>query len=70
MKIGYSRVSTTDQTVALQVDALKKAGCTKIHTEVMSGARGDRSVLAKLIENLRAGDILVIWKLDRLGRDA
>jgi DNA invertase Pin-like site-specific DNA recombinase len=68
MKIGYARVSTKDQTVAMQVDALKKAGCTKVHTEVMSGSRSDRPVLAKLIENLRAGDVLVIWKLDRLGR--
>jgi DNA invertase Pin-like site-specific DNA recombinase len=68
MKIGYARVSTKDQTVALQVDALKKAGCTKVHTEVTSGARSDRPVLIKLLENLRAGDVLVIWKLDRLGR--
>jgi DNA invertase Pin-like site-specific DNA recombinase len=49
------------------VDALKKAGRTKVYTEVMSGARGDGPVLAKLLENLRAGDVLVIWKLDRLG---
>lgn len=68
MKIGYARVSTKDQTVALQVDALKKAGCTKVCTEVMSGARSNRPVLVKLLENLRAGDVLVIWKLDRLGR--
>src|ERR1700683_5123569 len=68
MKIGYARVSTKDQTVAMQVDALKKAGCTKVHTEVMSGARSDRPVLVKLLETLRAGDVLVIWKLDRLGR--
>lgn len=69
MKIGYARVSTKEQTVALQVDALKKAGCTKVHTEVMSGSRRDRPVLADLIKNLRAGDVLVIWKLDRLGRN-
>ncbi len=68
MKIGYARVSTKDQTVAPQVDALKKAGCSKVYTEVMSGARSDRPILAKLVENLRPGDILVIWKLDRLGR--
>ena len=68
MKIGYARVSTKDQTVALQVDALKKAGCSKVYTEVMSGARSDRPILAKFLENLRPGDILVIWKLDRLGR--
>jgi DNA invertase Pin-like site-specific DNA recombinase len=52
----------------MQVDALKKAGCTKVHTEVMSGSRSDRPILVKTIENLRAGDVLVIWKLDRLGR--
>ena len=68
MKIGYARVSTKDQTVAPQVDALKKAGCSKVYTEVMSGARSDRPILAKLLEHLRPGDILVIWKLDRLGR--
>jgi hypothetical protein len=53
MKIGYARVSTKDQTVALQVDALKKAGCNKVYTEVMSGARSDRPILAKLLEYLR-----------------
>ena len=68
MKIGYARVSTKDQTVTPQVDALKKAGCSKVYTEVMSGARSDRPILARLLENLRPGDILVIWKLDRLGR--
>jgi DNA invertase Pin-like site-specific DNA recombinase len=68
MKIGYPRGSTKDQTVALQVDALKKAGCGKVYTEVMSGARSDRPILTKLLEHLRLGDILVIWKLDRLGR--
>ncbi len=68
MKIGYARVCTKDQTVAMQVDALKKAGCSKVYTEVMSGARSDRPVLVKLLEDLRTGDVLVIWKLDRLGR--
>jgi DNA invertase Pin-like site-specific DNA recombinase len=68
MKAGYARVSTKDQTVDLQVDALKKAGCTKIYTEVVSGSRVERPVLSKVLENLRAGDVLVIWKLDRLGR--
>ncbi|MBV8055758.1 MAG: recombinase family protein [Deltaproteobacteria bacterium] len=52
MKIGYARVSTKDQTVALQVDALKKARCGKVYTEVMSGARSDRPILAKLLEHL------------------
>jgi DNA invertase Pin-like site-specific DNA recombinase len=50
------------------VDALQKAGCRKVLTEVMSGARKERPVLDQLIENLRAGDVLIIWKLDRLGR--
>jgi DNA invertase Pin-like site-specific DNA recombinase len=68
MKAGYARVSTKDQTVHLQVDALKKAGCTKVYTEFMSGTRAERPVLSKLLENLRPGDTLVIWKLDRLGR--
>ena len=68
MKAGYARVSTKDQTVDLQVDALKKAGCTKVYTEVMSGAHAERPVLSNLLENLRTGDVLVIWKLDRLGR--
>lgn len=68
MKIGYARVSTKDQTLDLQVDALKKAGCVKVLTEVMSGAAAERPVLDKLMEQLRAGDVLMIWKLDRLGR--
>ena len=68
MHLGYARVSTKDQTVDLQVDALTQAGCTKVYTEVISGARAERPVLEQLIETLRAGDVLVIWKLDRLGR--
>jgi DNA invertase Pin-like site-specific DNA recombinase len=68
MKAGYARVSTKDQTVDLQVDALKKAGCTKVYTEVMNGSRAERPILSKVLEHLRAGDVLVIWKLDRLGR--
>jgi DNA invertase Pin-like site-specific DNA recombinase len=58
MKIGYARVSTKDQTVAMQVDALKKAGCTKVHTEVMSGARSDRPVLVKLLRSAERSDAL------------
>ena len=68
MKAGYARVSTKDQGIDLQVDALKKAGCTEVYTEVMSGTRAERPILSKLLENLRTGDVLVIWKLDRLGR--
>ena len=68
MKIGYARVSTKDQAVDLQVDALKQAGCVKVYSEVISGARAHRPVLEGLLETLRPGDVLVIWKLDRLGR--
>jgi DNA invertase Pin-like site-specific DNA recombinase len=68
MHVGYARVSTKDQTVDLQVDALTQAGCTKVYTEVISGARAERPILDQLLETLRAGDVLVIWKLDRLGR--
>lgn len=68
MHVGYARVSTKDQTVDLQVDALTQAGCTKVYTEVISGASAERPVLKQLLETLRAGDVLVIWKLDRLGR--
>jgi DNA invertase Pin-like site-specific DNA recombinase len=68
MHIGYARVSTKEQTIDLQVDALTQAGCTKVYTEVISGARAERPILAQVLESLRAGDVLVIWKLDRLGR--
>jgi DNA invertase Pin-like site-specific DNA recombinase len=68
MKIGYARVSTADQSLALQIDALTQAGCTTIHEEVVSGARVDRPVLRQVLTALREGDVLVIWKLDRLGR--
>jgi len=68
MILGYARVSTRDQTVALQVDALRAAGCTKVLTEVASGAKADRPVLARLLEDARDGDAVVVWKLDRLGR--
>src|SRR6266511_3972333 len=68
MHVGYARVSTREQTIDLQVDALTQAGCTKVYTEVISGARADRPILAQVLEILRAGDVLVIWKLDRLGR--
>jgi DNA invertase Pin-like site-specific DNA recombinase len=68
MKIGYARVSTKDQSFDVQIDALKKAGCKKIYKDVASGARSERPALNEMIENLRSGDVLVIWKLDRLGR--
>lgn len=68
MLIGYARVSTIEQNLNLQIDALEQAGCQKIITDTVSGARVERPGLAKLKELLREGDTLVIWKLDRLGR--
>src|SRR5262245_4350729 len=68
MKLGYARVSTPDQSFALQVDALRQAGCTAVHQEVSSGARAARPVLDTLLTQLRRGDVLVVWKFDRLGR--
>ena len=69
MKIGYARISTRDQSLQLQVDALKEAGCEKIYQEVASGAQTDRPILNELMANIRSDDVLVIWKLDRLGRN-
>ncbi len=68
MKLGYARVSTKDQHLELQIDALTKAGCEKIYQDIASGARTERPALNEMINNLRPGDVLVIWKLDRLGR--
>src|SRR5215210_4896533 len=68
MFVGYARVSTTDQTLDLQHDALVKAGCTKIFTDTASGTQTERKGLAEAISYVRAGDTIVVWKLDRLGR--
>lgn len=68
MLIGYVRTSTDQQQSALQVDALKSAGVSKIFHDVMSGARTDRPGLADALNYAREGDILVVWRLDRLGR--
>src|SRR5437879_1211938 len=68
MKVGYARVSTHDQHLALQLDALRKAGCRQVYEEVISGARAERPVLQQALAHLRQGDVLMIWKLDRLGR--
>ncbi len=68
MRFGYARVSTQDQSLDLQIDALQQARCDKIFTEKISGAKNDRPELEKLLEQLRAGDTLVVYKLDRLGR--
>lgn len=69
MKIGYARVSTKDQNIHLQVNALQDAGCTNIYRERMSGsAKKERPVLKETLSFLRPGDTLVVWRLDRLGR--
>jgi DNA invertase Pin-like site-specific DNA recombinase len=67
-KIGYARISTLDQNLALQQDALKEAGCDKIFIEQMSGAVSDRPALREALDYARSGDTLIVWKLDRLAR--
>jgi DNA invertase Pin-like site-specific DNA recombinase len=68
MKIGYARVSTTNQSLNPQTDPLSEAGCEKLFTDVASGARTQRPGLDKAISFCRKGDILIVWKLDRMGR--
>jgi DNA invertase Pin-like site-specific DNA recombinase len=68
MLIGYARVSTSDQTIDLQKDALDKAGCDKIFTDTASGAKAERIGLDQAVSYVRKGDTLVVWRLDRLGR--
>lgn len=68
-RIGYTRVSTVAQTLDQQNDALAKAGVSKTFSDTMSGARDDRPGLAALMEYVREGDTVVVWKLDRLGRN-
>jgi len=68
MLIGYARVSTQDQNLDLQIEALTKSGCQRIFDDKISGSRAERPGLGKALEMLREGDTLVVWKLDRLGR--
>lgn len=68
MKFGYARVSTIDQNLNLQIEALEKAGCEKIFNEKISGSTKNRPELDKMIAHLRKDDVLFVWRLDRLGR--
>jgi DNA invertase Pin-like site-specific DNA recombinase len=68
MKIGYARISTKEQNIDSQIIELKKEGCEDIYREQISGSSKDRPILKKLLEFIREGDILVVWRLDRLGR--
>jgi DNA invertase Pin-like site-specific DNA recombinase len=67
-RIGYARVSTDDQNASLQVDALKKAGCIKVFTDHASGSKASRPELDRMLDQLRPSDLVVVWRLDRLGR--
>lgn len=68
MKIGYARVSTGEQDTRLQCDALKRAGCGRIFEETGSGAKNDRPEMQRVLDIARKGDLVIVWKLDRLGR--
>jgi DNA invertase Pin-like site-specific DNA recombinase len=68
MLIGYARVSTQEQTLDLQTDALTRAGCAKLFTDTTSGTKSERPGLQEALNHVRAGDTLVVWRLDRLGR--
>lgn len=66
--VGYARVATGDQSVALQFDALHERGCQRIFRDVASGSLRHRAELARALDHVRAGDVLVVWSLDRVGR--
>lgn len=68
MNLGYARVSTDDQATAAQLDALRAAGCERVFEELASGGRWDRPELHRMLDQLRQGDVVIVWKLDRLSR--
>ena len=68
MQIGYARVSTDEQETHLQIDALKAAGADRIYREKASGAKAERPELMRMLDHARKGDVVIVWKLDRLGR--
>jgi DNA invertase Pin-like site-specific DNA recombinase len=68
MKIGYARISTRDQNADLQRDALSAVGCERIYSDTASGAKAERPELDRMLADVRPGDVVTIWKLDRLGR--
>ena len=68
MLLGYARISTNDQNFDLQIDALKKHGCERFYKDTVSGAKSKRSGLDEMLKEARPKDVIVIWKLDRLGR--
>ena len=68
MLLGYARVSTDEQDHALQIEALNRAGCERVYVETASGTRTDRPELTKLLEQVRSGDTVIVWRLDRAGR--
>lgn len=68
VSLGYARISTSDQDAALQIDALNQAGCYKVFVDQASGSLDERPELSKLLDQIRPGDTLVVWRLDRLGR--
>lgn len=68
MLVGYARISTADQSMNLQEDALKRAGCERVYTDTASGATSERTGLKEALDFMREGDVLVVWRLDRLGR--